>query len=100
MSRRCVVTGKTVMSGNNVSHAQNKTRRKFLPNIQDTGVYSESLERLVKIRVSAHGLRTLEHKGGLDAYLLNTAVTKLDPSLRVVKKQVEQAAAKKMAAVK
>lgn len=93
MSRRCVVTGKGVMSGNNVSHAQNKTRRKFLPNIQDTGIYSEALGRLVKVRVSTHGLRTIEHKGGLDAYLMDTAITKLDPSLRAIKTQVEKAVA-------
>jgi large subunit ribosomal protein L28 len=95
MSRRCVITGKGVMSGNNVSHAHNKTRRKFLPNVQDTGVYSEALGRLIKIRVSARGLRTIEHKGGFDAYLLDTAVTKLDPSLRSVKTLVEKAAAQK-----
>ena len=94
MSRRCMITGKSVMSGNNVSHAQNKTRRKFLPNVQDTSVYSVALSKWVKIRSSAAGLRTIEHKGGFDEFLKTTAVTKLDPALRVYKKQVEAAADK------
>ena len=64
MSRRCMITGKAVMTGNNVSHAHNKTRRVFLPNVQDTSVFSEALGRKIKIRVSTAGLRTLEHKGG------------------------------------
>ncbi len=93
MSRRCMVTGKAMMTGNNVSHAQNKTRRQFLPNIQDTSVYSETLKRNVKIRASAAGLRTIEHKGGLDAWLLGTAPTKLDPAMRPVRKQIEKAQA-------
>ena len=95
MSRRCVITGKGVMSGNNVSHAQNKTRRKFLPNVQDTSLYSETLDRWISLRVSTAGLRTVEHKGGLDAYLTGTAKTKLDESLRPVKAQVEKVLAEK-----
>lgn len=100
MSRRCMITGKGVMSGNNVSHANNKTRRKFLPNIQDTSVYSEALGRWIKLRVSADGLRTIEHKGGFDALLMDTAPTKLDPVLRPVRKQVEKALAAKAVAAK
>lgn len=100
MSRRCIVTGKGVMSGNNVSHAQNKTRRKFLPNIQDVRVYSEALKRRFKIRVSTEGLRTLDHKGGFDGWLLDTSPSKLDPALRPVRKQVEKAVAEKTAAAK
>ncbi len=89
MSRRCVVTDKSVMSGNNVSHANNKTRRKFQVNITETRVYSESLEKFFKIKVTAAGLRTLEHKGGFDAWLLDTAPTKLPSSeLRTIRKQV------------
>lgn len=97
MSRRCVITGKGVMSGNNVSHAQNKTRRKFLPNVQDTSLYSETLEKWVKIRVSTAGLRTVEHKGGFDAFLTSTAKTKLDESLRPLKSQIEKVKAAKAA---
>jgi len=88
-----MITGKGVMSGNNVSHAKNRTRRRFLPNVQDTGLYSESLKRWIKLRVSSAGLRTVEHKGGFDAYLTSTAVTKLDPILRPIKAQVEKARA-------
>ena len=89
MSRKCVVTNKSVMSGNNVSHANNKTRRKFLTNITNTRVFSETLGRFFKIKVTAAGLRTLEHKGGFDAWLLDTAPSKLDDSaLKKVRKQV------------
>lgn len=90
MSRRCMVTGKGVMSGNNVSHALNRTRRKFIPNVQDTSLYSEVLKRWVKVRASVHGLRTIEHKGGLDVYLSETAKTRIDPALRPVKAQIEK----------
>ena len=91
MSRECMITGKKVMTGNNVSHAQNKTRRTFLPNVQDTSVYSELLKRKIRIRVTAAGLRTLDHKGGIDAFLLNTAKTKVHPKLRAIKAEVEKA---------
>ena len=83
-----MVTGKSVMSGNNVSHAQNKTRRKFLPNVQDTSVFSEALGQKIKIRVSAAGLRTIDHNGGIDAWLAKTAPSKIDPALRKVRKLV------------
>jgi large subunit ribosomal protein L28 len=91
-----MITGKRVMSGNHVSHANNKVRRKFLPNVQDTSVFSERLGRKIRIRASAAGLRTLDHKGGLDKFLLSTAPTKLDPKLRPLKAELmrKQAAAK------
>jgi large subunit ribosomal protein L28 len=92
-----MITGKSVMSGNNVSHAHNKTRRKFLPNVQDTSLYSEALKRWVKLRVTTAGLRTVEHKGGLDAFIRDTAPTKLDPELRPLKGQIEKALAEKAA---
>ncbi len=95
MSRKCMITGKGVMSGNNVSHAENRTRRKWLPNVKETSIYSEALARWVRIRVSTSGLRTVEHKGGFDAFLTGTAKTKLDPKLRAVKAAVEIAVAKK-----
>ena len=94
MSRRCVVTGKGVQTGNNVSHAMNKTRRRWLPNLQTVGIYSDTLKRSFSLRVSTHGLRTIAHKGGLDAFVTGTAMTKLDPSLRPIKKLVEAAKAK------
>lgn len=97
MSRRCMITGKAPMSGNNVSHALNRTRRRFLPNVQDTSLYSETLERWVKLRVSNAGMRTVEHKGGLDTFLRTTAKTKLDPALRSYKAQIEKLDAEKAA---
>ena len=95
MSRRCMITGKAPMSGNNVSHANNRTRRRFLPNIQDTSLFSVALNKWVKVKASSAGLRTVEHKGGFDEFLKNTAKTKLDPALRGVKAQVEKALAEK-----
>ena len=97
MSRRCAITGKGVMTGNNVSHANNRTRRRFLPNLQDVSLYSETLERSFSMRISQAGRRTVEHKGGLDKYLMGTAPTKLDPSLRKIRKQVEKSLAEKAA---
>lgn len=97
MSRKCMITGKTAMSGHNVSHAQNKTKRRFLPNVQDTNLYSEALDRWVKVKATSAGLRTVEHKGGFDAFLTSTAKTKLDPKLRPIKLQVEAALAEKAA---
>jgi len=91
MSKRCAVTGKGVMTGNNVSHANNKTRRRFEPNLQSTSVYSEALKKPVRLRLSTHGLRTLEHKGGLDAFVLGKAPSKLSPELRKIRKQIEAA---------
>lgn len=95
MSRRCMVTGKGVLVGNNVSHANNKTKRRFLPNVKDTGIYSEVLGRWITLRVSVNGLRTIEHNGGLDAWLMSNAPTKLDAKLRPLRTQVEKALAKK-----
>jgi large subunit ribosomal protein L28 len=93
MTRRCVVTGKSVMSGNNVSHANNKTRRRFMPNLQETGLFSEGLGRMVRMRISTNGIRTVEHKGGFDKWIMSVAPTKLDPSLRSTRKLVEKALA-------
>lgn len=89
MSRVCDVTGKKPMTGHNVSHANNKTKRLFRPNLQKVRVFSESLGRAISMRVTAAGLRTLEHKGGLDAFLLNTKSEDLNPTLRKVKAQVK-----------
>lgn len=97
MARRCVVTGKGVQTGNNVSHAHNKTRRRWLPNLQDASLISEALGEVVKVRLSANGLRTIEHRGGIDAFLLGTAAVNLPQDLRRVKKRVEQAQAEQAA---
>ena len=93
MSRRCDITGKGVQTGNKVSHAHNKTRRRFLPNVQKMSLHSETLGG-VTLRVSVHGLRVVEHKGGLDAYLLATPSRKLtEPALKI-KRRLEKAKAK------
>lgn len=91
MARRCGLTGKGVLTGNNVSHAHNKTRRRFLPNLQATSVLSESLGTMVRLRVSTNALRTIEHKGGLDAFLLDTRNIGLTPELRRLKKRIQKA---------
>lgn len=98
MSRRCMVTGKAVMVGNNVSHANNKTKRRFMPNLQVTSLLSDALGRPVRIRVSTRGLRTIEHNGGLDAWLLDTADTKLDDEMRRLKRQIAKAKERRAAA--
>ncbi len=97
MTRRCDVTGKGAQVGNKVSHANNKTKRKFGPNLQNASLYSELLGRSVAVRLSVSGIRTVDHKGGLDAYLMDTAVTKLPEDLRPLKALVTTAAAKKAA---
>lgn len=88
MSRRCEITGKGPMTGNNVSHAKNRTKRRFLPNLQSISFFSESLKKGIKVTSSANGIRTVEHKGGIDKFLLGTAPTKLAPSLRKWRKLV------------
>ena len=97
MSRRCFITGKGVLVGNNVSHANNKTKRRYLPNLQATSVLSDALGRPVRLRLSTNGIRTIEHNGGLDAYLLATSDAKLTPDARRLKRRVEQAKTKREA---
>jgi large subunit ribosomal protein L28 len=97
MARICMVTGKQGRSGNNRSHAENKTRRRFEPNLQETSVFSEALGRLVRIRVTAAGLRTLDRKGGIDAFVMSMAKTKLSLELQRIRSQVESVLAKKSA---
>ena len=93
MARRCDVIGKGVMTGNNVSHAHNKSRRRFLPNLQPMSLYSEALNKSVRMRITTAAARTIEHKGGLDAYLRSTAAADLPPELRRMKKQLGKVAA-------
>lgn len=97
MARVCSITQKAVLSGNNVSHSNRKTRRRFLPNLQKTGVMSDVLGRLITLRVSANGLRTIDHNGGLDNYLLTTPDTKLSETARKLKRQIKKAKAAKAA---
>ncbi|MBR72079.1 MAG: 50S ribosomal protein L28 [Rhodospirillaceae bacterium] len=84
MARRCQLTGKGVMTGNNVSHAHNKTRRRFLPNLQTKTLLSDALGRGVRLRITTSTLRTVERRGGLDAFLLGMPNKKLtDDALRI-----------------
>ncbi|HVI87363.1 MAG TPA: 50S ribosomal protein L28 [Dongiaceae bacterium] len=94
MARRCAITGKGVQVGNNVSHANNKTKRRFLPNLQETSLISDALGQAVKLRLTVNGIRTIEHNGGIDAYLLGTADSKLTTEALKLKRRVEKAAAK------
>ena len=88
MSKKCDLTGKGVMFGNNVSHAHNKTRRKFLPNLQNISLMSDILQKTFRFRISSSGLRTVESKGGLDEYLLNVCECKLSKKAKIVKEQI------------
>ena len=88
MSRICELTGKGRQVGNNVSHANNKTRRTFLPNLQNVTLISDSLGRQVKLRVSTAGLRSVEHVGGLDNWLAKTSDDKLSLRARRLKREV------------
>jgi large subunit ribosomal protein L28 len=92
MSRICELTGKGRQVGNNVSHANNKTKRTFLPNLQNVTLMSDTLGRSVRLRVSTHGLRSVEHVGGLDNWLLKTSDDDLSLRARRLKRDVRKAA--------
>lgn len=94
MARRCEVTGRGVMTGNNVSHAHNKSRRRFLPNLQASSLFSEALDKVVRLRISSQALRTIEHKGGLDVFLTTAKDADLSEEMRRVKKRIKKALAK------
>jgi len=93
MARECDITGKRVMSGNNVSHANNKTRRTFAPNLQEVTFLSEGLNAKVRMRVTTAGLRTVEKNGGIDRFLKSTPNRKLTDNARQIKRQIEKATA-------
>jgi len=93
MSRICELTGKGRQIGHNVSHANNKTKRVFLPNLQNVTLLSEGLDRSFRLRVSTHGLRSVEHNGGLDAWLLKTPDAQLSTRARKIKRDLKKGAA-------
>ena len=93
MSRRCELTGKGPMTGNNVSHANNKTRRRFLPNLNDVSLRSETLGRAVKLRISASALRSVDHRGGLDKFLAKAKDSELSDTALKIKKEIAKAQA-------
>ncbi len=91
MARRCELSGKAVLTGNNVSHAKRRTRRRFLPNLSNVTLQSEILKKDVRLTVSASALRTVEHRGGLDAYLLKAADDELSLKARRLKREIAKA---------
>ncbi len=91
MSRRCELTGKAVLTGNLVSHSNRKTRRRFLPNLVNVTLTSDALQRSVKLRVSANALKSVDHRGGLDAFLLKAKVDELSQKAAELKRAVEKA---------
>lgn len=93
MARRCQITGKGVQTGNNVSHANNKTRRRFLPNMQVSSFMSDMLGEQFRVRLSARGIRTIEHKGGLDAFVMSTPRSKLSKEMILIRRRLEKAVA-------
>ena len=97
MARRCMITGKGVLSGNNVSHANNKTRRRYLPNLQEQSFFSDVLGTSIPIRLSVNGIRTIEHNGGLDSFLIGTPDRRLPDAAQTLKRRILRAQAKKAA---
>lgn len=88
MAKRCQITGKGVMSGNNVSHANNRTRRRFLPNLQHASMQSEILGRKISLRLSTSAMRTIEKHGGLDAYLTQARNAELADEAKLLKREI------------
>ncbi|MBX6366374.1 MAG: 50S ribosomal protein L28 [Rhodospirillales bacterium] len=95
MSRKCTITGKGVQVGHNVSHANNKTKRRFLPNLQTVSLQSDVLGVPVRLRLSTRAIRTIEKQGGLDAFLSETPASKLSEEARRLKRRLEASRAKK-----
>jgi large subunit ribosomal protein L28 len=93
MSRRCELTGKGVLTGNHVSHSNIKTRRRFLPNLNQVTLQSDTLGRSFKFRIAASTLRTVDHRGGLDAFMQKAKEAELSPRALKVKKDIEAALA-------
>jgi len=91
MTRRCELTGKLPLSGQLRSHAENKTKRKFRPNLCAVTLISDALKRRVRLRISAHALRAVEHRGGLDAYLLAADVDELSPRCQRLRRDIKKA---------
>lgn len=98
MSRRCELTGVGVQYGHKVSHSNRKTIKRFLPNLQKVTMLSDVLEAPVSLRLTAATIRTIEHNGGLDAYLLSTSNLKLTEAARRLKRKIEKKLSEKQAA--
>ena len=98
MSRRCQITGKGVLTGNNVSHANNRTRRRFLPNLQTSSLLSDALGLAVTMRLSTRAIRTVERNGGIDAFLLATPNRRLPDEALALKRRILRARERQQAA--
>ena len=98
MARRCSFTGKAVQVGHNVSHANNKTKKRFLPNLQVTSLYSDTLDEMVRVRIAAKGLRTIEHNGGIDQFLLSSKDKDLGEDALKIKRRIEKVQARQQGA--
>jgi large subunit ribosomal protein L28 len=90
MSRRCELTGKGAQVGHRVSHSNRKTKRRFLPNLLNVTMISDSLGRSIKLRVSANALKTVDHRGGLDAFLVKAKNDELSPHMREIKREIQK----------
>ena len=90
MSRRCELTGKAVLTGNLVSHSNRKTKRRFLPNLCNVTLQSDALGRSVRLRIAAASLRSVEHRGGLDAFLAKADEAELSPNARALKREIDK----------
>lgn len=95
MARRCEITGVGVQSGNKVSHSNHKTKTRFLPNLQNVSLMSDALGSTISLRITAATLRSIEHNGGLDGYLLSHSSLKLTPEAAKLKRQIQRKLAKK-----
>lgn len=94
MARRCELTGKGVLSGHNVSHANNKTKRKFRPNLSEVALISDKLDRTIRLKISKQALRSIDHNGGFDAFIVKQADEKLSDRALRLKREIKRAAAK------
>ena len=98
MSRCCELTGKRVMVGNNVSHANNKTKRRFLPNLVNVTLMSDALNRRVRVRIAVSSLRTVERRGGLDNFLVKAKERDLSPKMKLLRRQLQKKLSERAAA--
>lgn len=90
MSRRCMLTGTGVLAGNNVSHAKNRTRRRFLPNLQPASLLSDALGQTIRLRLTPRAISTVDRAGGLDAFLLATRNNRLTPDVLQIKRRIQR----------
>jgi large subunit ribosomal protein L28 len=98
MTRQCELTGKLPMSGQNRSHAENKSKRTFRPNLVEVTLISDQLQRKVRLRISAHALKTVEHRGGLDAFLLKAKAAELSGRCQKLRREIKKAQSESAAA--